>query len=196
MVMFSMRSREGHIRGASLFRSQTSSKGGEMKSVLENRIMKVAYVLIAAGLTLYYGWVAAPFVTRYICGPYEHIWFSTEQATKVQLLFLLAIMIGVFIRLSTDWWNERSEIGRWWVWANVVMAFLVMELPYIIAGVLDLLNWSTVKKGFYPIYDYASLTVQQRFGVGDFVVSTIGAIWLGTSVAMLLREFLKSRKNN
>ncbi len=152
-------------------------------------MVKVVFLLLVVGLAFWYGWVAAPFVAKYTTGEHgaDHPWFSTEQALNVQFLFVMAILIGVAEQLSVNPSVRLAKARDKWAAVNAVMAFLLMELPYIAAGILDLIHWRMLSGGFLPIYESVPFSVQIRFGVGDFVVSTLAAVWLGIS---LVRYFL------
>ena len=152
-----------------------------MKNVDSKPMVRVVFLLLVIGLVFWYGWVAAPFVAKYTTGEYgaEHPWFSTEQALNVQLLFVLAIFIGASLQLSVNPPVRLAKARDKWAAVNAVMAFLLMELPYIAAGILDLIHWRMLSEGFLPIYESVPFSVQIRFGVGDFVVSTLAAVWLG-----------------
>ena len=157
------------------------------KPETEARSLKnsLCFVLIVL-LIFLYGWIGAPFVEKYKGLSLKHMWLSGDQIWKVQGLFLMAVVIGVLIALCSC--GLRKPKRSVWKYLELAVSLLIVELPYISVGIADLLYPTEFRGGLHPIYNHLPEAVMLRIGFGDFMVSTLAAIWGGILVVNLLRK--------
>jgi hypothetical protein len=147
---------------------------------------------IAALLLVVYGWKASQVVSAYMRVETGHFWLSAHQATHIQLLFMLAVLAGI-IQQAPDfmerWLRWRANnilrggekvalpavrLDGWLFLAEGVPALIVMELPYILVGMGSAV-WGSPLALIPP-------AASVYLGWGDFVVSSLGALWLGNTL--------------